>query len=286
MPDLPVSDNLLSHVAAEASGVEPHGREILQHGGIDTLVGTPSHKGSLDPETQDCIDQLWSYNVQNGNPIQFNRTMGSIIGENRNNVLKNAIKAKAKYVLFVDSDMIFPKDAIQRMQIHGKPIISGLAFTKTIPYAANMYRKVSESGWIPISKFKRGHLLQVDCVGGAFMLVEVDAIKDIKPPWFAAPPMKQHVVWEELEKLFTTTEDREKIIERATDLYRTAQNLRSSLGEDYYFCELLRQAGVPIYVDTSLQIGHMGRYMFGYADFAAQLEAGAFDTQRMLYDDG
>jgi hypothetical protein len=38
------------------------------------------------------------------------------------------------------------------------------------------------------------------------------------------------------------------------------------LGEDYAFCERLRQAGGRIWVDTRLRVGHLGSYEYGFED--------------------
>jgi len=38
------------------------------------------------------------------------------------------------------------------------------------------------------------------------------------------------------------------------------------LGEDYAFCERARQAGHKIVIDTTLRIGHIGSYTYGWED--------------------
>ena len=39
----------------------------------------------------------------------------------------------------------------------------------------------------------------------------------------------------------------------------------------------MRRSNVPIHVDTGMKIGHIGKYVFKYDDFLAQLESGALD---------
>jgi glycosyltransferase involved in cell wall biosynthesis len=246
---------------------------------IETLIGIPSWAGSVEPDTQQCLDHLIHYNLQAKRKIIVRKPTSSLIGENRNLCIKEAIEKGAEYVLFIDTDMIFPPDAIQRLQMHNKPIVSAVAVTKGYPYKPNLYKKISDVGWTPIIRgLAGGHLLKVDCVGGAFMLIRVKDIKDIPPPWFAQPPVLQHVIWDEVRRLWDEQGVNQKeVCEKIVNLYRMHRKQEASLGEDYYFSEVLRRHDVPIYVDTGLKIGHIGKYIFKYEDFAAQLESGALD---------
>lgn len=266
------SDNPMTHL---------HGDFVRK---VHTVIGIPSWQGALDPETQSCLEQMVYHNLRNNNQVSLHKSIGSLIWENRNRVIKNAIEQKAKYVLFIDTDMVFPCDLIQRLEMHHKPVVSCMAFVKSPPHVPNMYNKVSKTGWTPVTKFKRGDLIKVDCVGGALMLVDVEAIKHIQPPWFSAPPLLWHVLMEEVEKLWDTKEDRNEICDRIVNLYREHKDIDHSIGEDYYFSEVLRRNDIPIYVDTSIEIGHMGKYMFAYADFADMAEQGAFERKEQLYD--
>lgn len=243
----------------------------------DTVVGLPSWQGGLEPDTQSCLDKMFRRNVMIGNKIAHIKATSSLIAHNRNEVIRTALKLKSRYVLFIDTDMVFPEDLIQRMQIHRVPVVSALAFTKSFPYGPNMYKRVMENGWSPIMEWDDGELLKVDCVGGACLLVETDVFRKIPGPWFAQPEMRAHIAWGELKRLFDTKDDPLEVVEAARKLYREYQHDEGVLGEDYYFSELLRRAGVPVYVDTALKIGHIGKYMYAYEDFAAQMKAGKLD---------
>ncbi len=253
-------------------------------GKIDVVIGIPTWKGSLHPTTQHALEQLIYHNIQMNCQVTVHKAIGSIIWENRNKIIRDAIEIEAPYIFFMDTDMVFPPDIIQRLMLHNKPVVSTMAFNKTPPFAPNFYKRVASDGWIPITKFKKGEMIQVDCVGGAMMLVQTDAVAKIDPPWFSAPPMAWHVIWEEVQKLWDTKEDQKQIVENIINLWRKHGHLQNSIGEDYFFSEILRRAGVPIWVDTSISIGHVGDYMFSYDDFAAAVAEGAFDRKEALYD--
>lgn len=244
---------------------------------VDTVIGLPSWQGGLEPDTQTCLDKLVHRNIVIGNNVRLIKSTGSLIAHNRNEIVKASLEVGAKYVLFIDTDMIFAEDALQRMQAHMMRVMSALAFVKSPPYLPNMYNRIRPNGWAPLKEWKDGEVVRVDCVGGAFLLVETDVFRRIKPPWFAQPPMIQHLLWENMERIWNTKDDRKEICEDILSIYRNYQNDDGVIGEDYYFSELLRRAGIPLYVDTGMQIGHIGKYPFSYHDFAAQVKSGALD---------
>ena len=245
-----------------------------------TAIGIASWRGGIDPETQICLDNMLIHNLQNGYMTPIKKTTGSMIANNRNTLLKWALDSDCKYLLTIDTDMIFPNDSLIRMVAHKKPIVSALAHAKQEPYVPNMYRKQEDNSWAPIGSWEKGELKKVDAIGGAFMLIELDAVRHLADPWFAEPPMFQHIAWEKLGKLLfadgniTDTE----IVKSARLAYRDKSIGAGVLGEDYYFCELLRQHDIPIHVDTDLKIGHVGRCNFGYEDFVAHTGGGEDDS--------
>lgn len=255
-------------------------------GGIDrpmVMIGIASWRGGIEPETQMCLDRMVIHNLQHGLLSPVKKTTGSMISSNRNTVIRSAIEKKMKYLLMLDTDMLFEQDSIMRMvekmETKKVPVISALAHAKQEPFAPNMYKKLADNSWVPITKWKKGDFLKVDTVGGAFMLLDVEAIKHIPEPWFADPPVSWHVAWEKLEKILFpqgNMSDKE-IIRAARFAYREDVAHGCVLGEDYFFCELLRQYNIPIHVDTTLKIGHMGKCNFTYDDFATSTGDGEIE---------
>lgn len=237
------------------------------------MIGIPSWRGGIDPETQICLDKLIIYNLQHNTLTPIKKTTGSMIATNRNTVLKAALDSGVGHLLTIDTDMIFPVDIVQKMLATMKekniPILSALAHAKQPPFVPNMYRRDDDWSYAPIMEWEKDQLVKADVVGGAFMMIKLDAIRHIPPPWFADPPVYMHVAWEKFGKiLFGNMSDKE-IVKYCRLAYRSKDGGDQVLGEDYYFGNLLRQDGIPIYVDTSLKIGHVGRYNFTYDDFAS-----------------
>ncbi len=238
---------------------------------VDTLIGVPSYNGTLCPETQRCVEQLLFYNMRNNNPVTYKPAYGSMISENRNKILAAAIEMKTKYCLMVDSDMVFPMDTLDRLKTHKKAISSVKYHAKQPPFVPIMFRKVSNYAYKPILNYPQ-ELIEVDAVGGGVLLIEVDAVKHIKPPWFSMPSITSHVMWTKLQELFEPQANRKKIIKEAEDIYKGMKDIGSVLGEDCYFCELAKREGIKIYVDTTIPVEHIGSYAFGEQDFNASMQ--------------
>lgn len=238
------------------------------------IVGIPSWLGMLDPEMLACFTNLKYFNWAQGILIGESHGTGSMIADNRNKVIIETQKTGAKYLLLCDTDMIFPHDSIQRMAAHNKPIVSALAFSKVHNSIPNMYRRICNGTWQPIIDWDDGTLLKVDCVGGAFMLIDMEAIQHIPAPWFAAPPINMHTVYNAVRDAAGKGADIAEAYKKAT--LEMGGNT-ATLGEDFYFSELMAKYDVPIYVDTSLKIGHVGRYPYGYHNFKAAKDSGALD---------
>ncbi len=57
----------------------------------------------------------------------------------------------------------------------------------------------------------------------------------------------------------------------------------SIVGEDVWFCNLIRSRGHKIVVDTSMILGHLGEHVFSDSEFKMAYEDGMWekDEQRM-----
>lgn len=172
----------------------------------------------------------------NGFDLVWGDEMGAIIPNNRNRLVKKAIEHECRWVLQIDDDMIFKPTAAMQLMSHGKDIISGLCVRRVAPYFPAVYNK-DESGKHQTIKsgWPRKGLLEVDAVGGAFLLVDTNVFKRVEFPWFAMPEYPK--------------------------------NETGIIGEDMYFCKKAKEAGFKIFVDCDLDIGHLGDYGYTIHDW-------------------
>lgn len=159
--------------------------------------------------------------------------VGSLVYEARENLAHAAIQAEADYVLWLDSDMVFQPDVLQRLLSDiesGKgDIVSGLYFRRVSPYTPVLYTeleidKEKGSTWkelesIPDDVFECGG------VGFGCVLMPTDALVSVLSKFGC---------------MFTPLHGN---------------------GEDISFCWRARQCGYKIVCDPKIELGHCGHYV-------------------------
>jgi hypothetical protein len=146
----------------------------------------------------------------------------SIVAEARNNGVAMAQDAGADQVLFLDSDMIFPRTALRRLLDHGLDIV-GATYAKRVPPFQALGNALPQQpadappGLIEMARIPTGCLL-----------IRMTVFDRLSKPYF-------HF---------------------GVD---TARGL--IVGEDYMFCDRARAAGLRIWCDGILSraLGHIGQ---------------------------
>jgi cellulose synthase/poly-beta-1,6-N-acetylglucosamine synthase-like glycosyltransferase len=136
-----------------------------------------------------------------------------------------AIKQKADYVLFLDSDMRFPPNLLEYLMSHDKDIVACNYATRRLPVKTVAFSDFAELKCV-YSGDKTG-LEEVDAVGMGAMLIKTEIFKKLPLPWFSIS-------------------------------YLPSGNMY--IGEDIYFCKLAQANGMKVYVDHDLskQVKHIG----------------------------
>ena len=164
---------------------------------------------------------------------------GTLIFDQRQKLAEAAINEGCDYILWIDADMRFPKDTLERLISLDKDIVGVNATTRTIPVKATAKNLVvdmekKENQWLAVSSKGRQGIERVTAIGCGVMLVKREVFLKTPKPWF----------WFEQipgDKL---------------------------LGEDVYFCIKAHDAGFETWVDHDLSnlIGHVGSYTYGWKD--------------------
>jgi|GEM_PF-2890884 len=139
----------------------------------------------------------------------------------RNAFAQLAIDLHAKYLLFLDADMVPPSYLVKRLLFHQKDIVGGLAFKRRAPFEPCILKQVKKDFYEHLLWVKRG-LVQVDGIGMSGTLIKTDVFKKLEPPWFLHTP---------------------------------------ELAEDLFFCQKATEAGFAVWADTDLILGHIGPSM-------------------------
>lgn len=148
---------------------------------------------------------------------------GSILPQVRATLAAQALTIGADWLLWLDSDMRFPKDALVRLMAHGKSIVGANYTTRQPPF-------------VPSAQYETAHvftdadahgLVAVDRMGFGCLLVARDVVMQMARPWFAFG--------------YARTDD-------------------GYVGEDYYWFQKATAAGHTAWIDHDLsrQVFHLG----------------------------
>jgi len=154
--------------------------------------------------------------------FQLHLFAGSVICESRTRLVEEALSVGSDKILFLDSDMQFSADILDKLYSHNKDIVAGQYSTRYAPYQTVAFMDPNNIDVrLDISK----GLHKVWAVGMGCMLIDIDVFHTLPKPWFA----------HEYNKINDTFS-----------------------GEDIYFCNQAMHHGVDVWVDADVQLAHIG----------------------------
>lgn len=165
----------------------------------------------------------------------------SLLSRGRNTVMRRFVEGESDWLLMVDADQRISIDDFDRLvgvaDSTERPVVSGLYFG--IESHAQLYPRVlpimylcdpdNTGKFFPITHYEPDTVIKVDAVGAGMMLIHrsvPEAIRKTTEYWFLDHPLDDG----------------------------------SWLGEDMHFCNLIREAGFPIYVHTGAVSEHLKTY--------------------------
>jgi GT2 family glycosyltransferase len=173
-------------------------------------------------------------------------TGASHIAAGRNRIAAAVLdESEAEWLWFVDADMGFAPDTVDRLVTSAdpstRPVMGGLAFAqksdgagdhharryRCTPTLYQMWETESEVGFVPMTDYPRGQVVEVAATGAACLLIHRGALEKVRADhgdrWFA--PIE---------------------LPKGPTLF----------GEDMSFCLRLAACGIPIHVDTAVKTTH------------------------------
>ena len=169
--------------------------------------------------------------------------VGSLVYAARNNLAQAAIKSEADQVLWLDSDMVFTPDLLERMSSVVKEndidMLTALCFRRKPPYTPTIYDLLEYNEQISKCSFTQ------------FLSIPEERFK-VGGCGFAGVLMGTDV----LMSVFS------KFNGRAFDPL-------VGMGEDISFCWRARQCGYEIWCDPEITMGHVGNFVVTRSHFEA-----------------
>lgn len=217
----------------------------------------------------------------------------SVVHWARNFLIAELIKTQKPWthVLFLDDDVVAPKDALIKMLSHKKDIVGGLCTRRIDPPVPNIRYMYENEGGIffkMIERWPEDQLVEVGAVGTGMMLISRTALEQIAEAYFQCLYEKE-VYGITDAKAEEFKEHRLKHFDKTANAYwfRFLAGLhgQDEYGEDIGFCMFAtRYCDIKIFADTSVQPGHIGKYPFTVQDFIMQRELKEQLKQEGAYD--
>jgi hypothetical protein len=181
-----------------------------------------------------CLAQLIKTTSEAGIDTYLFFDSSTILLNQREKLIENAKDIKCDYVLWLDSDMMFPSTTALRLLAHNKDIVACNYMKRSKPLKTVAYTDLTNwDSWLPLEP--KDDLIKVEGVGMGCMLMKTEIFNSLQKPYFE----------------FTYKGDTQ-------DWY----------GEDFMLLTKLRLNQFNVYIDTilSMDIKHLGIYAFGNND--------------------
>lgn len=98
----------------------------------------------------------------------------------REELVRDAKESEASHILFLDSDIILPQDAIQRLSQYEYPVVSALYASKRGEWCSY----VRENGRYKSVNNVKEKLHEADAVGLGACLIDMRVFEELEPPYF------------------------------------------------------------------------------------------------------
>lgn len=180
---------------------------------------------------------------------------GAMLPQIRDNLVRMAKENEADYLLFVDTDMTFPRDTIHRLLRWDKDFVACNCPIKRYPSGPTA--RLADGNWLFTGPLDEG-LIEVNQVGLGVALIKPSVFDRIERPWF-------EMSW--------------------------VPEARIYMGEDVHLMRKMKAANIPLYVDQGVsgEIEHVGSWRYTHAmtepqETRAHLSQGEGDSEANLVE--
>ena len=200
--------------------------------------GTSTSVSILVP-TRDTVYSHFSFSLCN--LIKTTTQMGidthlffdasTILINQRENLINQAIAMKSEWVLWLDSDMMFPATTLLRLLAHKQDIVACNYMKRASPFKSVAFTDTNDfESWIPIQS--EDDLVTVEAIGMGCVLMKTELFKKLEKPYFEYTYQPKTNDWG---------------------------------GEDFTLFKKLNKVGHQVKVDMNLsnEIYHIGTYAYG-----------------------
>lgn len=181
--------------------------------------------------------------------IKYHLIGSSLIYDARDKIIEFAKTEKADWIMYIDSDMVIPNDALVKFTsakldgIDQLEMLSGMCFKRTYPFQPCFYTtaRIDKDTKKPVLEspidFPEKGLIECEGFGMACAFIRMSAI----------------------EKIEKTLKEKNQEVDYFFPF--------RGIGEDLSFCLRARMAGVRMFTDLSINVGHVATMVVQKEEF-------------------
>jgi hypothetical protein len=177
-----------------------------------------------------ALAELVKFNTMNNIDTHVFMDASTILLTQREKLATEAVNLGAEYMLWLDSDMVFPSTTAVRLMSHNEPVVGANYVRRQKPYKGVAYETIGD--WQnPLPFEVQDKLVPVEGIGMGCILMKTKIFEELSKPWFD---------------------------------FQWSPESNDFLGEDMYLCQKIAGAGYTVKVDTVLsqELHHLGTYAF------------------------
>ncbi len=249
-------------------------------------ISIPCYDAMITMQT--TISLMHLSNLLNHHNIKFTIDFignESLIPRARNNSLARFIKSDFTHLLFIDSDIEFPCEAVLDL-LKSKKDVSCCAYPrKSYNFKRLIYSMQNETDSTESLESRgldftynaiyddngniitEGNYIKVKHASTGFMMIKRDILEKL---------YKKHT------ELTIITDDHSKEDDTIVGLFCCMIKNNQYLSEDYSFCERVIGEGGNIWINNKYNLNHIGKYKFK-SDIKNRTELGRYQNERNLY---
>jgi len=204
------------------------------------MIAVPVYD-AMSPEFVQCLMGLKSVGETR---IAFQ--IGSLVHFSRELLLQQAVENDVDYIVWFDSDMTFLPDTVTRLiedVLTGKDFVSAMCFRRKFPTNPVALKSLEydpvthEEHQTFYTDYPKDTIFQVDAIGLAVAITKVDML-----------------------------------VELAIAYGESVFQPLPGMGEDWSLCWKMKQKGIPVWCDSRIKTGHVGKMIFTEKVWQGQME--------------
>ena len=157
----------------------------------------------------------------------------------RNALVEQALDQGCSHLVMMDTDQIYPPDTITKLLSHSVDVVGGKVHRRYPPFDPILYKgNVNKYEHVSDELCESGELVEVDATGCGCIMFNTKVFTTIEQPWFK----------EVISDCITPTD-------------------KEVIGEDIGFCSKMKEHKFDIYVDTSIDIGHLALMEINHSSY-------------------